>query len=57
MMTEKQYGGVEIICSPQLPVKIFNMKTKEYEVFHMLQKENTIFVSEDIFRSLKEIGE
>lgn len=29
-MTEKQYGKVEVICSPQLPVKIFNMKTKEY---------------------------
>lgn len=56
-MSEKQYGGVEIICSPQLPVKTFNIKTKEYEVFHMLQKGNTIFVSEDIFRRLKEIGE
>lgn len=53
-MSEKQYGGVKVICSPQLPVKIFNMETKEYEVFYMLQKENTIFVSEDIFHSLKE---
>ena len=56
-MTEKQYGGVEIICSPQLPVKIFNMKTNEYEVFHMMPKGNTLFVSEDIFHSLKEIYE
>ena len=53
-MTEKRFRGVEVICSPQLPVKIFNMKTKEYELFHMLQKENTIFVSEDIFHSFKE---
>lgn len=53
-MTEKEYGGVEVICSPQLPVKIFNMKTNEYEVFYMLQKGNTSFVSKDIFHSLKE---
>ena len=53
-MTEKRFTGVEIIHSPHLPVEIFNEKTNEMEVFHMIQKGNTLFVSEELYTALDE---
>ena len=51
-MTAKRFNDVEIIYTPHLPVEILNEKTNEKEVFHMRQKGNTIFVSEELYKSL-----
>ena len=47
-MIEKQFTGVKIICSGNLPVEIFNEETEELEVFHMIQNGNTLYVSKEL---------
>ena len=57
-MTEKQFDGVKIICSGNLPVEIDNEETGETETFHMVQKEDILFVSEELYSALhKRCGE
>lgn len=51
-MAEKQLKGIKIIRSGNLPVEIFNEKTKEIEVFHMLQSWNTLYVSDELYQAL-----
>lgn len=53
-MTEKRFTGVKIICSGNLPVEIFNEKTEELEVFHMVQNGNTIYVSKELVEANKD---
>jgi hypothetical protein len=52
-MTEKRLG-INIIRSNNLPVEFLNEKTGETEISHMIQIGNEIYVSEELFRGLKE---
>ena len=52
-MTEKPIG-INIIQSNELPVKLYNRKTKEMEITHMIQIGDTIYVSEELFNGLAE---
>ena len=50
-MTEIQL--VNIIYNSNLPVEILNEETQEFEKYHMIQKENRVYVSEELYQSLK----
>lgn len=55
-MTEKQFIneiGVQIIQTSNLPQTIVNEETEELETIHMIQKENAIYVSEELYHKLK----
>ena len=51
-MTEQRFDGIKIIRSTQLPVEIYNQKTKEKEVFHMIQSGDVLYVSEKLYNAL-----
>ena len=51
MMAETQL--VNVICSSNLPVEILNEETQEFEKYHMIQEGNSIYVSEELYQSLK----
>ena len=53
-MNEKRLTGIEIVCTPNLPVEIVNEETNELETFHMIQNGNTLFVSEELGNALNE---
>ena len=44
---------VNVICSSNLPVEILNEETQEFEKYHMIQEGNSIYVSEELYQSLK----
>lgn len=50
-MTETQL--VDVIYSSNLPVEILNEETQEFEKYHMIQKGNIFYVSEELYQSLK----
>ena len=50
-MTEIQL--VNIIYNANLPVEILNEETQEFEKYHMIQKGNRVYVSEELYQSLK----
>lgn len=52
MMNNDNFKGIGIIRSGNLPVEIFNEKTKEMEIFHMIQKGNTLYVSDELYQAL-----
>lgn len=52
-MTENIPFCVKFIRSPNLPVELFNEETKEVEVFHMIQKGDTLFISDEFYLNLK----
>ena len=45
---------MDIICSGNLPVRIYNKETGGQETIHMIQVENTFYVSKEVFTALKE---
>ena len=50
-MTE--YFGMNIIRSGNLPVQLYNEKEDKWEILHMTQIGNTIYVSEVLFKALE----
>lgn len=50
-MTE--YFGITIIRSANLPVQLYNEKEDNWEILHMTQIGNTIYVSEELFKALQ----
>ena len=52
-MSEKPIG-INIIQSNELPIKLYNRKTKEMEVIHMIPIGDTIYVSKELFNGLAE---
>lgn len=52
-MLDKRVHGIDIIHNPYLPFKIVNKETKEKEIVHMFQIGDTLFVSEELFNTLK----
>ena len=50
-MTE--YFGININKSGNLPVQLYNEKEDKWEIIHMTQIGNTIYVSEELFRALE----
>lgn len=56
-MTEKRFTneiGIDIIQTDLLPRLIPNKETGELETYHMIQKEDAIYVSEELFGALEE---
>ena len=49
-MTE--YFGINIIRSGNLPVQLYNEKKDKWEIIHMTQIGDTIYVSEELFKAL-----
>ena len=45
---------MDIVCSGNLPERIYNKETEEMETIHMIQVENTFYVSKEVFSVLKE---
>lgn len=52
MTNNDNFKGIEIIRSGNLPVEIFNEKTKKMEIFHMIQKGNALYVSDELYQAL-----
>ena len=50
-MTE--YFGMNIIRSGNLPVQLYNEKEDKWEIVHMIQIGNTIYVSNELFCALE----
>ena len=52
-MTEKsEYFGINIIRSGNLPLQLYNEKEDEWDIIHMTQIGNTIYVSNELFKAL-----
>lgn len=51
-MTE--HFGINIIRSRNLPVQLFNEKEDKWEIVHMMQIGDVIYVSNELFRALEQ---
>lgn len=50
-MTE--YFGINIVKSGNLPVQLYNEKKDKWEILHMVQNGDTIYVSMELFKVLE----
>lgn len=54
-MTEKrEYFGINIIRSGNLPLQLYNEKEDKWEIIHMTQIGDTIYVSNELFNALEQ---
>ena len=54
-MTKKsEYFGINIIRSRNLPLHLYNEKEDEWDIIHMTQIGNTIYVSNELFKALEQ---
>lgn len=54
-MTKKsEYFGINIIRSGNLPLQLYNEKEDEWDIIHMTQIGNTIYVSMELFKALEQ---
>lgn len=49
-----EHFGINIIRSGNLPVQLFNEKEDKWEIVHMMQSGDVIYVSNELFRALEQ---
>lgn len=53
MIEKREYFGINIIRSENLPLQVYNEKEDKWEIIHMTQVGDTIYVSEKLFEALE----
>jgi hypothetical protein len=49
-----EHFGINIIRSGNLPLQVYNEKTDKWEIIHMTQIGDTIYVSNELFKALEQ---